>query len=99
MYAASAQPLQCLLLIIYYCLLILASVDFVPRTSVPVTFAAGDSEEFVEVQIINDGVHEGEEQFEAFLELQPGGSGVVLGQQSTATATIQDDDGTYNIPL
>ena len=74
----------------------LASVDFVPRTRVPVTFSAGDSEEFVDVQIINDAVHEGEEDFEAFLELQPGSSGAVIGQQSTATATIQDDDGTIH---
>lgn len=72
---------------------VLASVDFTPRISVPVTFQAGDSEEFVEVLILNDDVFEGDEQFEGILELQPGSSGAVLGQQTVATATIQDDDG------
>ena len=57
------------------------------------TFTAGDTEELVEVMIINDNVYEGEEQFEAFLDLQSGSSGVALGQQTMATATIQDDDG------
>ena len=57
------------------------------------TFAAGDTEELVEVVIINDSVYEGEEEFEAFLELQAGSSGVALGQQTVASATIQDDDG------
>ena len=58
------------------------------------TFAAGDTEEMVEVTIINDSVYEGEEEFEAFLELQVGSSGVALGLQTVASATIQDDDGT-----
>lgn len=58
------------------------------------TFAAGDTEEMVEVTIINDSVYEGEEEFEAFLELQAGSSGVALGLQTVASATIQDDDGT-----
>ena len=57
------------------------------------TFTAGDTEELVEVMIINDNVYEGEEQFEAFLDLQSGSSGVALSQQTMATATIQDDDG------
>lgn len=72
----------------------LASQDFSPRVQFPVTFAAGDTEELVEVVIINDSVYEGEEEFEAFLELQAGSSGVALGLQTVASATIQDDDGT-----
>ena len=71
-----------------------ASTDFVPRISVPVTFEPGDSEETVEIVITNDGVFEGDEQFEGILELQSGSSGAVLGQQTVATATILDDDGT-----
>ena len=47
----------------------------------------------MEVMIVNDNVFEGDEEFGAVLELQPGSSGVILGQQSTATAAIQDDDG------
>lgn len=43
--------------------------------------------------IINDNVYEGDEEFEGFLELQAGSSGAVLGQQTVASATIQDDDG------
>ena len=77
---------------------ILASIDFVPRVSVPVTFEPGDSEETVEVTITNDGVFEGDEQFEGILELQSGSSGAVLGQQTVATATIQDDDGRKYLP-
>lgn len=72
----------------------LAALDFAPRTRFPVRFEAGDSEELVEVAIINDGVYEGEEQFEGLLELQSGSSGVELGQQTLATAIIRDDDGT-----
>ena len=75
------------------CISSLASQDFSPRVQFPVTFPAGDTEESVEVVIINDSVYEGEEQFEAFLELQAGSSGVALGQQTVASATIQDDDG------
>lgn len=70
----------------------LASEDFIPRTNVPVTFEAGESEQFVEVMIVNDSVFEGEEQFGATLALQPQSSGIVLGSQSEASATIQDDD-------
>lgn len=76
------------------CLPPLASQDFSPRVQFLVTFAAGDTEEVVEVAIINDSVYEGEEEFEAFLELQAGSSGVALGPQTVASATIQDDDGT-----
>ena len=44
--------------------------------------------------IVDDSAFEGEEQFEATLELPDGSSGVILGPQGTATANIQDDDGT-----
>ena len=57
------------------------------------TFAAGETEQLVEVMIIDDQNYEGEEQFQGILELQSGSSGVVLGTQTTADATIQDDDG------
>lgn len=72
---------------------LLASADFTSRLRVPVTFSAGDNEEFVEVMIINDAIYEEEEQFQGILELQSGTTGVVLGLQTVATATIQDDDG------
>lgn len=48
----------------------------------------------MEVVVVDDSVLEGEEQFEATLELPAGSSGVILGPQGTATANIQDDDGT-----
>ena len=70
-------------------------MDYVARTSVPVLFAVGESEQFVEVMIANDNVYEGTEQFQATLTLQPGSTGVVLGQQSQADAIIQDDDGRF----
>lgn len=43
--------------------------------------------------VVDDSAFEGEEQFEATLELPTGSSGVILGPQGTATASIQDDDG------
>ena len=46
----------------------------------------------MEVMLVNDNVYEGTEQFQATLALQPGSTGVVLGQQSQADAIIQDDD-------
>lgn len=53
--------------------------------------------------IVDDSVFENEEQFGAMLELPAGSSGVILGPQRTATANIQDDDGTqlskYFMPL
>ena len=69
--------------------------------SLPVTFATGDSERFVEVALINDNVYETTEYFMAVLELPAGSSGVQLGQQSQANAMIFDDDGisTYFISL
>ena len=44
--------------------------------------------------VVDDSAFEGEEQFEAILELPVGSSGVILGPQATAMASIQDDDGT-----
>ena len=71
-----------------------ASEDFIPRVNLPVTFAAGESERFVEVGIIDDNVYETQECFMAVLELPAGSNGVQLGQQSQANAIIFDDDGT-----
>ena len=60
----------------------------------PVVFAAGETEQFVEVGIEADNVYESSlEAFEAALSLPAGSTGVVLGQQSQATATIQDNNG------
>ena len=71
-----------------------ASEDFVPRENLAVTFAAGESERFVEVMIINDNVYETQECFMAVLELPTGSTGVQLGQQSQANVVLFDDDGT-----
>lgn len=57
------------------------------------TFAAGQTQAFVEVMIIDDSVYETQECFMAMLELLPGSSGVQLGQQSRANAVIADNDG------
>jgi predicted exporter len=61
---------------------------------VQVVFAVGETEQFVVVAIQEDSVLEGSEAFQAELSLPAGSTGVLLGQQSLATATIQDNDGT-----
>ena len=69
-------------------------MDFAAREDLLVVFGVGETEQFVEVGIENDDVYENElEEFEAVLTLPPGSSGVLLGQQSQAMASIQDDDG------
>ena len=65
----------------------------------PVTFAAGESEAFVEVGLINDDVYETQEFFMAVLSLPAGSTGVQIGQQSQANAIISDDDGTLKLLL
>lgn len=70
-----------------------APEDYVSRIEVLVTFTAGETEQFVEVLLVDDNVVEGEEVFSATLTLPAGSSGVALGQNSEATATITDDDG------
>ena len=61
-------------------------------------FAAGETEQFVEVGIVVDNVYESSlEEFQAELSLPAGSTGVVLGQQSQATATIQDNNGKFLI--
>ena len=57
-------------------------------------FAAGETEQFVEVAIEADNVLENSlEEFQAQLSLPIGSTGVVLGQQSLSTASIQDNNG------
>ena len=64
------------------------------RIDVPVIFAAGTTEQFLEVMLVDDNIVEGVEEFEGVLSLAPGSTGVVLGMDQ-ATATIQDDDGKF----
>ena len=73
--------------------LYIAPEDYAARTDFQVVFAAGETEQFVEVAIEDDNVLEDSEAFEAVLSLPAGSTGVVLGPASQATATIDDDDG------
>ena len=78
-------------LIYYYSL---APGDYATRQDFQVVFAAGEIEQFVEVGVEDDNVYESSlEEFQAVLSLPAGSTGVVLGQQSQATASIQDNDG------
>lgn len=65
--------------------------------NLPVTFAAGESEAFIEVGLIDDDVYETQECFMAVLSLPAGSSGVQIGQQSQANAIIFDNDGTLKL--
>jgi hypothetical protein len=65
--------------------------------NLPVTFAAGESEAFVEVALLDDNVYETQECFMAELGLPDGSSGIQIGQQSQANAIIFDDDGTLKL--
>ena len=56
-----------------------------------VTFAPSDSEQFVSVSVVNDGIVESNEMFTATLTTT--GSLVTIGPSNTATATIIDNDG------
>lgn len=71
-----------------------AGSDFVSIVDVPVTFLAGETEQFVEVMLLDDVIFEGEESFTAVLSLQSGSTGVILGPESQATASISDFDST-----
>ena len=76
--------------------LYIAPGDYVARTDVQVVFAAGETEQFVEVAIEDDNVLEDGEAFMAVLSLPVGSTGVVLDSTSLqATAIIEDDDGNY----
>lgn len=66
-----------------------AGQDFSARAGTLV-FAPGETEKFVDVPILNDGVSEGAEVFSISADLVTGGAG--LGQPRTATVTIFDDE-------
>lgn len=64
--------------------------DFTGLTTT-VNFADGESSEDFTVDIVGDDTPEGPETFAAVLSDPIGGT---LGSRTTATVTIQDDDGT-----
>lgn len=64
-----------------------------PVVSREVTVGAEENVKVVEVNIIQDGILEGLENFRAFLSVQPGAEGVEIGNQYQAFASIIDRDG------
>ncbi len=60
-----------------------------PSAPQEVTFRAGETEKVVEVATVQDEVHEGDEDFTVTLSSP---SGAKLGQESSATVTVEDDD-------
>lgn len=63
--------------------------DFAPSSGV-ITFAGGETQKSIVIGIVNDSLIEGPENFSVVLE-EPG-AGATVGQASTATVTISDDD-------
>ena len=64
--------------------------DFTGQSNVPVTFAPGETVQYVNVSVANDGVVEGDEMFTATLTSTD--STVMIGSNNSATATIIDND-------
>ena len=69
--------------------------DYRAVVSGEVTFSAEEEEKEVEVSIQQDGVSEGVETFTAILSVLPGATGLQIGDQGQATATIIDSDGEF----
>ena len=69
--------------------------DYGAVVSGEVTFSAEEEEKEVEVSIQQDGVSEGVETFTAILSVLPGATGLQIGDQGEATATIIDSDGEF----
>ncbi len=67
-----------------------------PSAPQTITFKAGETSKTVEVATVQDGVHEGDETFTVTLS-DP--SGATLGQHSSATVTIADDDAKPVVPV
>ena len=64
--------------------------DFSGQSNVPVTFAPGETVQYVNISVANDGILEGDEMFTATLTST--NSRVMIGSNNTATATIIDTD-------
>lgn len=74
-----------------------AQGDYTRVQSSSVTFSPTETEQFVDVVIMDDRLLEDSEDFFGVLSLQPGSIGVSLGVDRT-TVTIQDNDGKkYNL--
>ena len=58
-----------------------------------VTFAPGETVQYVNVSVANDGILEGDEMFTA--NLTSTDSRVMIGSSNTSTATIIDNDSKY----
>ena len=73
-----------------------ANEDYVSRSDFLVTFAAGETEQFVDVMLLDNDVVEGEQMFQGLLVLPAGSVGVILGADE-ATASISDNDGNSEV--
>ncbi|NCR27335.1 MAG: hypothetical protein GPJ25_13450, partial [Microcystis aeruginosa LE13-04] len=71
-----------------------ATAEDYDKTSIPVTFANGETEKFVTIPIANDTFVENPETIN--LTLTNPTNGATLGSQNTATLTILDDDAQLN---
>ena len=75
-------------------LLLAAVLDYTPVSST-VVFSAGEVEAFVAVATIDDDIAEPSEVFTAVLS-NPSAD-LEIGPQGTATVTISDNDGMYDV--
>ena len=76
-----------------------AGDDYTSVTGGTVSFAPGETERTLEVELLEDGVHEGDETFTVTLS---GPTGVALagpGADSGATGTITDDEATPQLAI
>ena len=68
-----------------------AGIDYTPLDQV-IVFNPGQDSIVFYVNITDDLIVEGDEQFEVFLKLSPDSPNVILGNPSVATGIIIDDD-------
>ena len=69
----------------------IADVDYVTLVE-NVIFNGDENSRIVSVDIMDDGIFEGDEQFEVFLKTLPESPDVILGDPNIATGTILDDE-------
>ena len=68
------------------------SSDFTARTDIPVTFSSTETRQAVEVELLNDDILEGDENFMGSLSLPAGSAGLTLGVDTVSKMMMVRDN-------